>query len=385
MKVLHVTPWYEPAWSSGGTAVSASNMCRALVRLEAEVCVLTTTDMGAGQVLSKQSYVDELGGVEVHYAACGLAGTSFRQGAFSFTLCKNIVSKVAAFDIVHIHSTRHVYGAVTALACRRANIPYIVTAHGSLMPWWIEGIGRPFIKKLYINMIDRYVLAGAKSLHFLSDFERESSTQWSFNKVSFVLPNGIKKQKSAFVNKSNEQRIKLLHVGRIHPQKNTLELIKAACQFSSESIILDIIGAVDDEPFYTACRDYIANNNIRHVRLLGAKSFEEVQKAYTNYDLFCMPSVVEGVSMALIEAASFGLPALVSEFVGNYREILADGSGVLVGVDAESISLGIASLVKDKEKLDALKLNALNSVNKRYDIDRVAALLMQKYKDIVAN
>lgn len=385
MKILHVTPWYEPAWSSGGTAVSASNMCRALVRLGAEVSVLTTTDMGAGQVLSKQSYVDKLGGVEVHYAACGLAGTSFRQGAFSFTLCKNIALKVGEFDIVHIHSTRHMYGAVAALACSRANVPYIVTAHGSLMPWWIEGIGRPSIKKLYINMIDRHVLAGAKSLHFLSDFERDSSKQWSFNEASFVLPNGLEKQKYALANKHNEQRLKLLHVGRIHPQKNTLELIKAANQFSSEKIILDIIGAIDDEPFYNECLDYIAKNNIRHVRLLGAKSYEDVRKAYTNYDVFCMPSVVEGVSMALIEAASYGLPALVSEFVGNYREILSDCSGVMVGVDAASISLGIAALVNDREKLDTLKLNALDSVNKRYNIDRVAAMLLQKYKDIVKN
>ena len=382
MKILHITPWYEPAWSSGGTAVSVSNLCRGLVKLGAEVNVLTTTDMGAGKVLAKSSYSDELGGVKINYSACGIAGMSFRQGALSFGLCKNIIKMVGGYDIVHIHSTRHIYGMITAFACARAKVPYIITAHASLMPWWIEGIGRPSIKKLYIKLIDKHVLASATALHFLSDFERDSSQKWSFNKSSFVLPNGIVKTINNNIRKKQGQQLKLLHVGRIHPQKNTLELIRAVCQLSPNDVILDIIGAIDDVEYYGACCDVITVNNASHVRILGAQTFEQVQKAYQNYDVFCMPSVVEGVSMALIEAASFGLPALVSEFVGNYREILADKAGVLCDLDANSIASAIMSIVNDKMNLDELKVNALSSVDKRYDIDVVTTSLLKTYKTI---
>ena len=382
MKILHITPWYEPAWSSGGTAVSVSNLCRGLVKLGAQVSVLTTTDMGAGKTLAKNSYTDELGGVRISYSACGIAGMSFRQGALSLELCKNIIKAVGEYDVVHIHSSRHIYGMIAAFACARAKVPYIITPHASLMPWWIEGIGHPFIKKLYIKLIDKYVLASASSLHFLSEFERDSSEKWSFNESSFVLPNGIVKPKVNGIKKKQGQQLRLLHVGRIHPQKNTLELIKAVCQLSPDDVLLDVIGAIDDAEYYQSCNNMISAKNATHIRILGAQTFEQVQEAYQNYDVFCMPSVVEGVSMALIEAASFGLPALVSEFVGNYREILADNAGILSDLDADSIATAIMSIINDNVNLEELKVNALSSVDKRYDIDVVTTSLLNTYKTI---
>lgn len=385
MRILHVTPWYEPAWSSGGTAVSVSNICRGLVKLGADVCVLTTTDKGAGEVLSKQSFSDDLGGVKIYYSACGLPGISVRQGALSIDLCKNIVKMVPKFDLVHVHSTRHIYGVVAALTCVRAKVPYVITPHGSLMPWWIESIGSPFLKKMFIKLIDRFVLSSARSLHFLSEFEKISSSKWAFNSDSFVLPNGVKKQKETSVNCQKKQKLKLLHVGRIHPQKNTLELVKAVSQLSPEDVTLDIVGAVDDQSLYDACCDFLTTSNVTHIRFLGAKSLEDVHEAYKNYDLFCMPSVVEGVSMALIEASSFGLPALVSEFVGNHREIISDDSGVLTELNAKSIAAAITSIKNDPQKLEMLKLNALKSIDKRYDIDLVVVSLQNIYKEILKN
>ena len=59
MKVLHVTPFYEPAWAYGGMARAAAALCRALVRRGHEVTVITTLLDGAHPRL------ETLGGVRV--------------------------------------------------------------------------------------------------------------------------------------------------------------------------------------------------------------------------------------------------------------------------------------------------------------------------------
>ena len=61
MKILHVTPWYEPAWSTGGTAISASNICRAQANLGHEVTVFTTTEAGNEKVLYNKQQENLLG------------------------------------------------------------------------------------------------------------------------------------------------------------------------------------------------------------------------------------------------------------------------------------------------------------------------------------
>jgi len=41
MKLLHVTPFYEPAWAYGGMARGVAGLCRALARRGHDVTVLT--------------------------------------------------------------------------------------------------------------------------------------------------------------------------------------------------------------------------------------------------------------------------------------------------------------------------------------------------------
>lgn len=385
MKILHITPWYEPAWASGGTAVAAANLCRSLARAGVDVTVFTTTDAGSGGRLYDEEHFADLGGVKIHYYPCGLGKMKVRQGALSLGLVKAILKCVKNFDLVHIHATRHIYGVVASSVCRRHNIPYIVTPHASLMKYWVEKIGNPIIKKIFILGIDRWVTKYAASMHYLSLLEAESSEKWAFNSRYVIAPNGVNQTPSPGVPTplNREAPIKLIHVGRIHPQKNTLALVKAVLSFSSSELVLDIIGAVGDVDYHRQCLEAIAVSGNNNVSFLGSMNFDQVQDAYKRYDLFCMPSLVEGVSMALIEAASNGLPALITEYVGNCREIVSDGAGILTGLSPEEIVQSLSNLLANKDQLILLKRAARKSVEKRYNLEAVANVIMNKYKELL--
>ena len=386
MKVLHVTPWYEPAWASGGTAVAVSNLCAELVEQGVDVTVLTTTDAGAGAKLADHSFEEVRLGVRVRYSKCGVAGILYRQGALSFGLVRDIFRLGRDYDVIHVHSTRNIYGLAVMLAAAVYRKPYVVTPHASITSHWMEEVGRlTFIKKAYAFLVDRFVLARADRLHFLTEHERECSVDWSFNRRDFILPNGLRQPVSnAFVGIEPVSRkpLKLLHVGRIHPQKNTANLIHAVVALGPAVATLDIIGPISDQSYYDECLDIIAASSAGNIVFLGEKSFAEVQDSYSGYDLFCMPSMVEGVSMALIEAASHGLPCLVSKNVGNWREIHEDKAGEVCGTETESIERNLQALFFDRLRLGELAVNAKASIGDRYNLSKVVLKLRLEYEGI---
>ena len=381
MKVLHISPWYAPAWASGGTAVAATNLCEELSKQGIDISVFTTTDMGGEKKISESTIHEERRGVSVTYFSCGIFGSTKRQAALSWELCIAIIKNTRKFDLVHIHSTRHIYGLAASYACRRANVPYIITPHASLMDFWVTSVGTSFFKKPYLKLIEKIVLSNANSLHYLSDFERSSSRKWSYNSSSVVIPNGIHSTEFEIDSTINRTKkpIKLIHVGRVHPQKNTLAMIQAVGEFPASDVLLDIVGAVGDESFYKECTSFIDSNNVKNIRFLGFKPFDDVQKLYMSYDLFCMPSLCEGVSMALIEAASWGLPCLVSNQVGNHVEIAEDNAGLICETRVDSIIANLNRLLEDEKLLPLLKKGALDSSRKRYSLVKNVSSLKREY------
>ena len=185
------------------------------------------------------------------------------------------------------------------------------------------------------------------------------------------------------IKKNEFPKLKLLAVGRIHPQKNFLELIKAIKIINNKNISLDIIGAPQDREYFKLCNNFLSKNNLSNINLLGSKDKEQVIKRYSEDDVFCMPSIVEGVSMALIEAASFWLPSIVTNGVGNYFEILEDNAGLITSKYSNDIANTILKIYKNENLLNLLKSNAYHSSIRRYNINLIGEKLMQEYKKII--
>lgn len=384
MKVLHVTPWYAPAWASGGIAVAATQLCEGLVKLGIDVTVYTTTDAGGDQVLSNKTYSDTLNGVHVSYHSSGFFNFRFRRAALSFGLCRALFSNLKDFDLVHIHSVRQIYGIATMLLCRWHRIPYLITPHAALMEYWMTNIGNRRLKTIYAKTIDKHVLQNANAIHFLTEFEAETSSQFTYNNNFFVLANGVSDIVTNYqAPKSSGRPLKLLCVGRIHPQKNTLSLIKAVSKFPETLVQLDHVGAVYDHHYNSLCQDAVDHATNKNIRLLGPLPSDRVIQMYSKYDILCMPSYVEGVSMAIIEAASQGVPALVTNGVGNFREILEDKAGILTTFDEENIAARIISLLETPELVAEMKAEARKSFEKRYQIDLVCEKLVEEYSLIL--
>jgi glycosyltransferase involved in cell wall biosynthesis len=101
---------------------------------------------------------------------------------------------------------------------------------------------------------------------------------------------------------------KIVACGRLAPQKNFPVLIRSLAALEDAS--LEIVGGGPDEG---ALRALVASLGLeRRVTLLGVRSREETLAIVSQADIFAQPSLFEGHSLALVEAAKLGLPLVVS-------------------------------------------------------------------------
>lgn len=90
----------------------------------------------------------------------------------------------------------------------------------------------------------------------------------------------------------------------------------------------------------------------RHVRLLGAIPAHGMARLYAASDALVLPTQDEGISLALFEAMSMGLPVVAAD-VGGQRELVTDEVGVLVAqsnTERDSYVSAFADLIQDPER-----------------------------------
>ena len=126
MKILHVTPHYEPAFEMGGIVTSVSSLCRGLFKLGQEVAVYTTNSNRLGKVLDGSgSQGVDVGGVTVWYFPTEVLNKKF---FYSPGLGEACYKKMHEFDLLHLVSFWCYPGIPAGRAARQFNIPYIISA-----------------------------------------------------------------------------------------------------------------------------------------------------------------------------------------------------------------------------------------------------------------
>jgi glycosyltransferase involved in cell wall biosynthesis len=87
------------------------------------------------------------------------------------------------------------------------------------------------------------------------------------------------------------------------------------------------------------------------VRFAGSRS--DVAEILRSLDLYVMPSLWEGLSLAMLEAMAAGLPVIISD-VGGAAEVLGDGEfGVRVPPgDVAALARAVMALVRNRRNGD---------------------------------
>jgi glycosyltransferase involved in cell wall biosynthesis len=170
-------------------------------------------------------------------------------------------------------------------------------------------------------------------------------------------------------------------VGRLSEKKGHADLLAAVPHVLQRVPDANFV-LVGDGPLRLALERQAAGLGVaRNVTFLG--EIPDGAGAMTTFDLFVLPSRVEGMSNALIEAMALGRP-VVATAVGGNAEVVRDGEhGLIVPArDPASLAHGILTLLKDGERAramgDAGRLRAMEQFSVRTMVERFEELYTER-------
>lgn len=164
----------------------------------------------------------------------------------------------------------------------------------------------------------------------------------------------------------------LIAVGRFVEEKGFHDLIDA-WRLSGVTWPLVLVGDADHATAYSERLKKMAHET-PGVILTGFLRGTALQAVFSQARLFVMPSYHEGLPIALLEAMSWSLPAIVSDIPANLE----------VGLETEAyFRVGdVAALAQKLSQRAALGPVDYSQYLKRYDWETIAAQTMQVYQRI---
>lgn len=388
MKILNITPAYEPAWHLGGVVRGVSQVCRGLAKLGHEVTVFTTdSGQDRGLEVPVNTGVD-VGGVEVFYFKTDF----FLNFAYSRSLGQACRRRIKDFDLVHLTAFWCYPGIVGGHYARTAGIPYVVSTAGTLRPSAMQY--KWFKKWLYLYLVEFRNLRGAAAIRCVTTMEREQNDYLPLTTPSFILANGIDPKEFHNLPAKPEARRRLglpedktiaIFIGRLTPEKNVDVLLQGLELNKGKGLDLLLIIAGPDFGELRKLEAQAKNSGIGEaVRFLGMITPEERNIWLSAADFLCLTSEDESFGYTAVEALFAGLPVLITEGVGIHREVAADGAGIVVPLKVEAVARGLASMAINRGQREQMAKKALNCARQHFDLQTVAIKMTRAYEDILS-
>jgi colanic acid/amylovoran biosynthesis glycosyltransferase len=120
-----------------------------------------------------------------------------------------------------------------------------------------------------------------------------------------------------------------------------------------------------------------------YVELLGSVSEERNRQGYLEADIFALPSLKEGISVAVMEAMAMETPVVVTQ-VGGMAELIDNGvDGILVQPENPGeMADAIAKLLQDKELTLSLTQKSRQKIAAKFHHRRSAQILLESLQEL---
>ena len=379
MNILHLSPYYAPAYAFGGVVRAVEGMASALAARGHTVTVLTTDALDPLRRYTGPRDEDRAGVRVVRVP------NLFIRSALNVSTPRGLGASaqrlLAQADVIHIHEFRTVENLIATPRAKRLGRPVVLSPHGTLT----LATGRGAVKAAWDRLFSAAVARRIRVVIALTERERdEARAAWAALGVKgsefVVVPNGVD---PALLDRPGNgaafrQRFGLgdapvcLFLGRLHPRKGAHLLAQAFSQIEASGARLVIAGP--DEGARELIHPYVNER----VTLTGYLGPAERLDALAAADLFALPATGEGLSLALLEALASGLPVLVTPGAG-IPEIIAAGAGVEVTPDIAALAGALGDLLANPARRQAMGAAARQLVAAHYTWPAVAEQLEAVY------
>lgn len=314
-----------------------------------------------------------------------------RIGALDILNRATVSSLRAERTIQHILQTESPQAAHVSLSfsnldatlpelCHSIEVPIVATLHIPYGPpgsFW--GNAAKVLYRLYVNTLDKY-----DAVIVFSEEQKRLLEAYGVERADLrVLPNGV--DVNRYTPGPPDYKLELgaqllvSYVGRVDPEKNVGVLCEAfsAIDFPDDHRLV-IVG--DGIELGRLRRKY--GDDPRIVFRGHVNDPAELHKVLRSSDIFVLPSSLEGLSIAMLEAMASGA-AVIATNVGADGEALR-GAGIVLDLDAldKQLPLALRTLVEFPDFRKHLGQAARARAVEHYSLQRNLDRLIHLYHDL---
>ena len=375
MKILHVAHFFYPCLSAGGVVNASYQIARMQAR-DNSVKVISSDACKERLKFEESRYDVDIDGIKVDY---------FKNISNRFKLATMLDTPIGAifriknqirdFDVVHVHEHRQTLSIIACYFARRYGIPYVVQAHGSVLPFFQkEGL-----KNIFDKVFGFKILHGASKVFALTEVEKEQYLKMGVEEDRIeIVPLGINIEEYSDLpeegifrekfNISKDDKL-IIFIGRVHEIKGLDLLIDAFKELadSEDDVKLAIVGP--DDGYMDALNT-------------GPLYKREKQEALVDCDLFVMPSKYESFTTSGLEAMACGKPLVLTK--NNHIHDWVDGSvGLACDDDKMSLKDAMAEVLFDEELSKKFGMNGRRLIQEKYNWDMINEQILNIYESII--
>ena len=389
MNILHVVPSFAPCFSHGGVVNASYQIAKKQVENGHDVCVYTT-DSCDERLKFKDNYDVDIDGIRVFYFKN--LSNNFKNKLTIDTpvsLIGHLKKTVSDFDIIHIHEHRHSLAIATHRYAKKNSIPYVLQAHGSVLPFF----QKEKLKEVFDKLWGFDILHDASRAFALTEVEKEQYLKMGVSKDRIdIVPLGIDineynhlPDEGKFKSKhgiGSEERV-ILFLGRIHEIKGLDLLVKSFARISEDDVKLAIVGG--DYGFKEELENLIETLDLTDkVIFPGVLTGENKIEALVDCDIFIMPSRYESFTTSGLEAMACFKPLILTKN-NHIQTWVKDNTGLVCEFDEEDLSDCIETLLNDKSLCERFGNNGRKLIEDKYDWDKVSKQIESIYYDCINN
>ena len=289
------------------------------------------------------------------------------------------------YDIVHCHTPNA--AVITRLVCRKFRkkngLKVFYTAHG-----FHFYKGAPKLNWLVYYPVEKYCSRFTDKLITINreDYELAKS-KFRAGQVHYVPGVGV--DLSRFENVQVDRAAKrkelgvpedaflLLSVGELNENKNHQVVIRALAKLNDPRVHYAIAGVGDKRDALLALAKELGVD--KQIHLLGYR--KDIPELNYTADVFCFPSIREGLGLAAIEAMACGLPLITSNVHGINDYSVERKTGFKhAPFDTEGVANGVCTLKNNHLICQEMGLCNVKAAE-RYRIESVLLKIVDLYRN----
>jgi len=377
MKILHVIPFFSPKF--GGSVASTWITCRKLAERGHDVTVLTT------DFHFDPAYAEQLDNVQVVPVTC-----LFHVGLYLYSpeIKPWLSQNLSKYDVIHMQNFRSYQNAIVSDYAQKLGIPYVLQARGSLLPFF----EKRQLKQCFDVVWGKNTLHNAERMIALTNDEVIEYGKMGVpcDKI-VIIPNGIDltqydclPSKGMFRSKYRipEGEKIVLFLGRIHKIKGIDLLVEAFSDITEEipDVTLVIVGP--DDGYLEELRKQVLQLDIAEkVIFTGPIYGQDKLTAYTDADVYVLPSLYEAFPNTVLEAWACGTPVVVTDSCAI--STVVQEAGIVVKRDSTELAEGIKKILLDDAFSKDCRRNGEALIKSVFNIDSVTTKIEDCYYQVV--